>query len=571
MSTPKRSTPVPETPAPRFVELVRVSTKSQADRDTPELQRRALDRLRAARPGVLVERIEAPGVSGALPVDQRPDLQRLAQLTRAHAYDELRVYDVDRLTRADDPRERFAVYGMAMDAMAVIVDSAGRTIDPRDTSGMGEIDFYLRTLFAARERARIVARTRDGKMKAAAQGRFVAGHVPYGRRYDKIRKEWLLDEAEAAVYRRLFALVLEEGMSTRAIAARLNAEGVPTRENAMWYGGTVGTLLRDRRALGEHSMMGHACRIPPVIDEATFNLAAQRMRAGRSKSGRPSTVPAMLRRLMVCGDCGYGIHVVVRGRSGERVPYYTCGSIDAERVQKCRPRSKYLRVTAVDEALRGELERFLRRPAVLRAAAGLDAGQDGGWEERIAELDRELKRVDTQEHRVLRLLREDLVSEPVARSQLGELRARRARLNNERATADAARAAAELRGAAAEDLERRVAAIARRIDEATEEEWAELVALLFPRQEPYGLRLYPGRLEGLGLLPLDGNGEAALTEVSSSSRPGRQNRQHAGPVVLPFRLSVAVERRKARALDTYQRGEVAAERTRRAWLKRRRR
>jgi hypothetical protein len=54
---------------PRFVELVRVSTKGQADRDTPAMQRAALDRLRQMRPGVLVERIDSQ-ISGGLGLEE---------------------------------------------------------------------------------------------------------------------------------------------------------------------------------------------------------------------------------------------------------------------------------------------------------------------------------------------------------------------------------------------------------------------------------------------------------------------------------------------------------------------
>src|SRR4051812_40174303 len=99
---------------PRFVELIRVSSKKQSDADTPEVQRRELEKLQQRRPGVLVERIEdgASGLSGALGLAARPDLQRLAALARARAFDEVRVYDVDRLTRADDLRERAAVFGI---------------------------------------------------------------------------------------------------------------------------------------------------------------------------------------------------------------------------------------------------------------------------------------------------------------------------------------------------------------------------------------------------------------------------------------------------------------------------
>ena len=62
---------------PRFVEMIRVSGRAQVERDTPENQRNALNRLREQRPGVLVERIEELAVSGALGVRERSALQRL--------------------------------------------------------------------------------------------------------------------------------------------------------------------------------------------------------------------------------------------------------------------------------------------------------------------------------------------------------------------------------------------------------------------------------------------------------------------------------------------------------------
>src|SRR4051794_7125475 len=103
---------------PRYVELVRVSSQGQANRDTPEDQRAALNRLRLSRPGVLIERIDST-VSGAKDSDDRKDLQRLAELARSPAFDEVRVRHTDRLTRHEDPRERFMVYGLIADAGAV--------------------------------------------------------------------------------------------------------------------------------------------------------------------------------------------------------------------------------------------------------------------------------------------------------------------------------------------------------------------------------------------------------------------------------------------------------------------
>ena len=176
---------------PRFVELVRVSSSGQAARETPQIQRDALDRLQASHPGTLVERLEVKGgISGAATMERRTDLVRLQQLTRQRAYDEIRVYHLDRLTRAEDPRERMAVLGMALDAGAVILDTSGRLIDPGDDSGMGELDFYLNTWAAAMERKRILRRTLDGRHRKAAAGHFIQGRAPYGLAWDKEAASW---------------------------------------------------------------------------------------------------------------------------------------------------------------------------------------------------------------------------------------------------------------------------------------------------------------------------------------------------------------------------------------------
>jgi len=101
----------------------------------------------------------------------RPDLQKLSKLAKAREFDEIRIFDLDRLTRSDNAQERMAIFVMIMDAGAVIVDRNGRETNPADTSGMGELDFYLRTFFSAQERKKIVDRTIGGRKRTAAQGK----------------------------------------------------------------------------------------------------------------------------------------------------------------------------------------------------------------------------------------------------------------------------------------------------------------------------------------------------------------------------------------------------------------
>src|SRR2546427_796511 len=239
---------------PRYVELVRVSSKGQSDRDTPEQQRAALDKLRKSRPGVLVDRIEdgATGLSGAKGVSERPDLQRLKKYSEQQAFDEIRVAHLDRLTRAEDPRDQFEVWGFAKDAGALIVDCSGAEID--STTKMGRIQFFFGTMANAEEREKINARTHGGRVRAALDGGKYGGHTPYGLTYEPKAKKWSLDPATAPVVQRIFDLCVD-GSTLREIAVQLNADGAPSPRGKGWVAEGVRSILKNPAYCGAIKML----------------------------------------------------------------------------------------------------------------------------------------------------------------------------------------------------------------------------------------------------------------------------------------------------------------------------
>ncbi|MCG8422229.1 MAG: recombinase family protein, partial [Proteobacteria bacterium] len=224
----------PQTIGPRYVELVRVSGRGQVERETPESQRRSLDQLAGRRPGRRVARIEALAVSAAIPLEQTAQGKDLLMLADK-GFDELRLWDIDRGlgARADDPRDRLAIFGIAREADAVIVDCAGRVIDP--SKELGELDYYLRTFFAAQERRKIAQRTQAGRKRIAADGGYAgAGFVPYGLRWDRNRRKWSIDDSRAAIVRDVYRRCLD-GQAAGTIANELNARGVPTQQGKRWH------------------------------------------------------------------------------------------------------------------------------------------------------------------------------------------------------------------------------------------------------------------------------------------------------------------------------------------------
>jgi DNA invertase Pin-like site-specific DNA recombinase len=458
-------------PTPRFIELVRVSGSSQAAKDTPADQRAALDRLRASRPGVLVERIEegAAGLSGALPLDKRPDLQRLVALAKRRAFDEVRVRHLDRLTRHPDPRERYAIFGAVADAGAVIVDAGGHVIDP--ASEMGELDFAFQTIVAARERARIRERTVAARKRLADQGK-LQGRPPYGRTWDKVAGAWGENADQMKVYRRIFGEVLA-GRSLHAIAAGLQADRVPTPGaslrgkgggNRAWTAANVGHLVKHRSAVGEARAYGNVLQCPPVVDRDTFERASKAIKWTRA--GRPplDESSALLRKIAICGSCGSPIWVVTGGRTDDVRLYYACRWRRTARTAECR---RHHAVAQVDALAREALLAWLARDVVPKAGKRPDPAKAlEAAEARVRELDQEEARV----LRVARQARPEVVEKVLAelaadrQAALRELEAAKLATKPVRDSLDHKRRAIMLRaarGASAAELRRLVQAALR--------------------------------------------------------------------------------------------------------------
>mgnify|MGYP001608706038 FL=1 len=514
-------------PLPRAVEMIRVSTQEQADRDTPELQRRALDRLRAVRPCVVVVRIEELGVSGALPFAERVQLRELKRLSVAKAYDELRVYAVDRLTRAENLRERMEIWSLAQEAGAVIVDANGTVLDPK--TDLGEVGYYLQTFAATTERRRLIARTVAGRKRAAEEGRLIQGLPPFGRTFDPATRSWSLVPEQVATYRRIVELCLK-GVSTRSIAGTLNAEGASTARGRSWHYSTVKWLLSQPTIIGRYKIFGFESEIPPIIDEVTWARVRTALDRRRLKTGPVPTIEALLRQRMTCAGCGQGILVVSCGKgSAERGKvYYRCASsYRRERRQGLCPMLPSFRVSFVDAAVRAELINFLVSPKILRAAAEAAQRRRKSPGQALAS---ELDRLARQEAQVLRLLGDSLLTESVARDRLGQIRAVSAETEKkQRALVGTGDPVASYTS----DLNKVAASIGRAATKASPTQLRALLGILVPEQQPFGLLLSREGLMMNGRLPLDAAGVSELARDTAAS---------AQIAHVPFRLQISLRK-----------------------------
>jgi DNA invertase Pin-like site-specific DNA recombinase len=494
--------PTPTPAVPRVVELLRVSGQGQADRDTPEDQRRSLDRLRVTHPCIVVERIDSgaiKAVSGGADLNDRPDLKRLAELARAKAFDELRVRHLDRATRHDDPRERFAIYGMVQDAGAIIRDGSGHVIDPR--TEIGEVDYFLQTWMAAKERRRIGERTIEARDRLSAQGRPMTT-IPYGRTWDKKTGQWGLDSMTADIHRRMFRDVLA-GVSLHQLARNLNDEGLAAPKGGAWEASSLRRMIYGRPAIGHITSFGHAISCPAIVDEQTWRAAQAMLQRNRTRSGPPAVHKALLRKLVTCSECGCSMHVAPGGKRGREALYYVC-SRNKKRTAEAGCRT-YHRVDDVDAAFVRALQAYLDDPgrvAAAREADEVDPAADAAQE--TAEARDDLAELDRREENLVRLHTRGTVSEHIYERQateIGRLRvAAEGRARAAKLRVDAARRQNE----SAADLAAVVAEVRRKMTGATFEMWRRLVESWFPREPGCWLKLTPdGSVKTHGLVVLN--------------------------------------------------------------------
>src|ERR687894_1783395 len=205
----------------RVALCLRVSSEEQRERETIEIQDEFLSQY-CRLYGLDVAGIyKDDGVSGTIPLEERPEGRRLLEDAKASKFDTVLVYKLDRLGRS------LLVIVDAHDRLQAAGVSLRSATEPIDTSTpSGRLIFQMLASFAEYERQSIIERTRAGLRRAFKNGKH-PGRIPYG--YDIAPDDsFVVVEEEAAVVRHIITNIAEGGSSAYAETKRLNAEGVPS-------------------------------------------------------------------------------------------------------------------------------------------------------------------------------------------------------------------------------------------------------------------------------------------------------------------------------------------------------
>jgi site-specific DNA recombinase len=364
----------------------RVSSDDQAQRGTIATQTDALDRRLASEPDLeIVARYIDDGVSGTIPMGQRPGGSLLMRDALAGNIDEVWFLATDRLGRdAPDVLRTRRLLG----TLGVRLMTPAGECNPLVTDIEAVIGDYVRV--------KLLADTARGIDRAARAGRYLGGIVALGLRVDGQKESAHLvpDDGEmwaglsaAAIVRDIYERLALRGQSCRAIAVDFNALGIPTdyerdgrmvakvkgqrreRTQNLWRAGRIRNLVVNRVYRGElqygrRVKKGRPARevisapVVPLISPALWDEAQAALTRNRRCAKNTHRV-YLLKGVVRCGICG----LTYVGSWSKEFGWYRCGGQLVERGPipgKCLGVS--IRTDSIEPAVWADIERFLRDP-----------------------------------------------------------------------------------------------------------------------------------------------------------------------------------------------------------------
>lgn len=409
----------------------------------------------------------------------RPQFDAMLSALRSGQADTVVFYDQSRLIRGF--LDWFA-FRRELDRLEVQVVSVTQDFVGGDLMDNAVL---IQETFTAIHNQMFVSETRKRVKSAlryrAQSGQHTGGKPPLG--YDLVDKHLVVNEAEAAVVRRIFT-EYSSGKSYHDIIIALNADGVKTKSGKTFGSNSLHDLMKNRRYIGEfvfggkaYDNHGHRIRgvIPAdavtvqhpelaIVDIELFNAVQQRMALNRRTSaGRHGVVRDYpLKGKVFCGQCGSAMTIQATTVKGKRYIYYECAA--KKRTHECTIRK--IRVDELEEKVITYVRSIIGNPDIIGKVRELvqdeaNAIIQGGME-KARSLANELNSVEAKISNLLDVLANVGHSEALA-EKLRTLESEKAELRRQ---LTALRNAAEVSAAPAALLDELVSAVVDNYSEA---------------------------------------------------------------------------------------------------------
>jgi site-specific DNA recombinase len=323
-------------------------------------------------------------------------------------------YSLDRLTR--DPghgviiTQELEKHGITLEAV----------IEDVDNSELGKLISYIRGYASKLEAEKIKERTVRGKKARAKEGRMPIGSGIglYGYDYIPVNQKGggrrVINETEASWVRKVYDWLVNEGLSTTSITFRLRALNAPTKSGRIWTRRSVHERLTniaytgktyvftssDGKVKAKEDWIELPGVTPAIISQALFEAAQKQLRVNYDRSIRNCRHEYLLRGHLRCLKCGYAfVGHFVNGKK-----YYRCShtmKINAP-VERCKSRTWDAKT--LETLVWVRLEHYLSdRDLIINELEKQrqEASQMVAFEPLLKQIERQLKAVDREQHRLL--------------------------------------------------------------------------------------------------------------------------------------------------------------------------
>lgn len=190
-----------------------------------------------------------------------------------------------------------------------------------DTSNaIGQAMLKMLMLFAELERNMTSERVMSVSKDIVSRGGRLGGPVALGYDYHKDTKTFTINEKEAEVVKKIFAMVLA-GDSTATISNYLNDNGITSKRGRNWSSTTVYHIINNvaykgwyrwnryssgrKKRKEESEWITNKSFYPVIIDKETFDKAQEMLKSRTNGANMPRTKRKHLfSQLMYCADCG---------------------------------------------------------------------------------------------------------------------------------------------------------------------------------------------------------------------------------------------------------------------------
>ena len=300
---------------PKLHILTRVSTRPQTKKYGLKIQRE--QGLKYGKEnGFDCEVYEEKGISGTLPVEQRPKLSILLKGVVKGEVKHIWVKDLSRLSRDNMVsfylQNQFKKYGCILHSQSGDIDFQ---------TPMESMFYGFQSLFNSTDNEVRRQKSMEGKVKHFKSGGWRGGSFVFG--YKSVRHKssgmkMLVPNTDESKWVRQIYDWYDNDKSTKWIGQQLDKNGIKPRRSKFWNIGSIQSLLRNKIYIGIDTMtdkitdpqkpkaLTYKTERLRIVDDELFNRVRKKVQSNTQRlnvKGK-TKYDVLLRGKIFCGDCG---------------------------------------------------------------------------------------------------------------------------------------------------------------------------------------------------------------------------------------------------------------------------